>query len=85
MLGPILTKSVDPAKAKLVKVNVDESEELAKKYQVLAPLERKIVYGLQVSALPTVIAFKDGQKVDSFVGLKDAKFVKNFVDELVQK
>ena len=43
-------------KAKVVKLNVEESPQLANKYGV--------------SSIPTLIIFKDGQQVDRIVGLR---------------
>ena len=51
----------------MIKRNTDEAQDTASKYQI--------------SALPTVIAFHRGMVVDKFVGMRDAKFVKNFVEK----
>ncbi|KAJ2962081.1 hypothetical protein NQZ79_g2785 [Umbelopsis isabellina] len=67
MLGPILTKAVaDNKKVTLVKVDVDESTDIAAKYQI--------------AAMPTVFAFHKGKVVDQFVGMRDKKFLTQFVN-----
>ncbi|KAI9140033.1 thioredoxin-like protein, partial [Paraphysoderma sedebokerense] len=72
MLAPIIQKVIEAenGKVKLVKIDVDEANEVAAKYQV--------------AALPTVSAFKEGKEVDKFVGLRDEKFLKGFVAKLTQ-
>jgi thioredoxin-like negative regulator of GroEL len=35
---------------------------------------------VQVTALPTVIAFRQGKPVDKFMGFRDAAFVRGFLD-----
>ncbi|KAI8618075.1 thioredoxin-like protein [Chytriomyces sp. MP71] len=69
MLAPVLKKEIDIPSPKtfLVKVNVDEAILTAQKYDI--------------ASLPTVGIFKDGELVDKFVGLKDAKFVREFIDK----
>ncbi|XP_041475156.1 thioredoxin-1-like [Lytechinus variegatus] len=47
------------ASVKFGKVNVDDAEEVAQKYEV--------------SAMPTFILFKDGKKFDTIVGANEAK------------
>jgi len=66
MLGPILSKAVaDNKKTTLVKVDVDTASQIAAKYQI--------------AAMPTVFAFHKGKVVDQFVGMRDKKFVTEFV------
>ncbi|KAJ3344891.1 hypothetical protein HDU83_004620 [Entophlyctis luteolus] len=67
MLAPILKEAVaeEPPKTVLVKINVDDSPATAAEYGV--------------SALPTVAVFKNGALVDQFVGLRDDKFVREFI------
>ena len=69
-LGPILEKVVTTANgaAKLVKVNIDESPEIAQQ--------------LRIQSIPAVYAFKDGQPVDAFVGALPESQVKDFVERL---
>ncbi|KAI9243806.1 thioredoxin-like protein [Phascolomyces articulosus] len=66
MLGPLLEKSVKAnPKVTLVKLDVDEANELAGQYGI--------------AALPTVVAFNNGQVVDQFVGMKSGPLVEEFV------
>lgn len=58
MLGPVLEEIGEDLgdKVKVVKVNVDEENTLASQYNV--------------SAIPTVILFEDGQPKETFVGFR---------------
>ncbi len=58
MLGPIVEELADDfeGKAKVAKINVDNNQELAAKFSV--------------RGIPTVMVFKNGSSVNSFVGLK---------------
>ena len=69
-LGPVLEKAVNDANGtvKLVKVNIDENQEIAQQ--------------LRIQSIPTVYAFKDGQPVDGFMGALSESQVKAFVDGL---
>ena len=55
-LGPVLEELAkdNEGRLKVVKVNVDENQDLAQKYDVMS--------------IPTMFVFKDGQLVDSFMG-----------------
>jgi putative thioredoxin len=67
MLGPILEREVNAlgGRVELAKVDVDRAQALA---------------GLcGVQGIPAVMAFRDGQKVDEFVGARDAGFVKRWL------
>lgn len=58
MIAPVLedlAKDVD-GKANIVKVDVDENQETAAKFEVMS--------------IPTLIVFKDGQAVDKVVGFQ---------------
>ena len=57
-LTPIIEKVSEEKNVKLLKINADESGDLAT--------------SLGVRGIPTVIFFKDGQEVDRIVGLKQA-------------
>ncbi|KAJ1921757.1 hypothetical protein H4219_000490 [Mycoemilia scoparia] len=71
-LGPILAEAVEKdGRVRLVKINTDEYQDAAAEYQV--------------SALPTVIAFKDGKIVDDFVGMLNKKKVEEFIQGVVSK
>lgn len=69
-LGPTLEKVVTAAKGavKLVKINIDESPEIAQQ--------------LRIQSIPAVYAFQDGQPVDAFVGALPESEVKAFVEKL---
>ena len=56
MLAPILEELSGETEAKICKVNVDESGDLAGDYGI--------------RSIPTMIVFKDGVKVDQIVGLR---------------
>ncbi len=58
MLSPVLDEISEElkGKVKLTKINVDEQSELGDKYNV--------------SAIPTVLLFNDGELVESFVGFR---------------
>lgn len=67
MLGPTLEREVDAlgGRVELAKVDVDQAQALAGRYGV--------------QGIPAVMAFRDGQKVDEFVGARDALFVKKWL------
>ncbi|HLX01835.1 MAG TPA: thioredoxin [Trinickia sp.] len=70
-LGPLLEKleQEHEGKWKLVKVNVDENQELAAHFQV--------------RSIPHVIAFAEGQAVDQFIGVLPEGQLREFIDRLV--
>ena len=70
-LTPALEKVVQAAagKVRLVKVNIDENQELAAQ--------------LQIQSIPMVYAFKSGQPVDGFMGALPESQIKDFVERLV--
>jgi len=69
-LGPQIEKAVTGknGQVKLVKINVDENQEIAAQ--------------LQVQSIPAVFAFKDGRPVDGFVGAQPESQIKAFIDRL---
>lgn len=69
-LGPALEKLVLHAGGlvRMVKINVDENQELAAQ--------------MRVQSIPAVYAFKDGQPVDAFVGAQTQSQLKSFIDRL---
>ncbi len=69
-LGPALEKAVNEAKGavKLVKVNIDENQEIARQ--------------LRIQSIPTVYAFKNGQPVDGFMGAIPESQIRTFVQGL---
>jgi thioredoxin 1 len=69
MLGPIVeevAKEYD-GRVTFAKLNVDDEQELAIKYQVVS--------------IPMLLLFKDGQKVDASLGLIGADEIKNMLDK----
>ncbi|GAA0527251.1 putative thioredoxin [Rhizomicrobium palustre] len=70
-LTPALEKAVTEAKGavKLVKVNVDENQEIARQ--------------LRIQSIPTVYAFKNGQPVDGFMGAIPDSQLNQFVAGLI--
>ncbi|MCB1336544.1 MAG: thioredoxin [Maritimibacter sp.] len=69
-LGPALEAAVSAAggKVKMVKVNVDENQQIAGQ--------------LRIQSIPTVYAFFDGQPVDGFQGALPPSQVNAFVDKM---
>lgn len=69
-LTPVIEKLVNAAggKVKLAKMNIDEHPAIAGQ--------------LGVQSLPTVIAFKNGQPIDAFMGALPESQVKQFIDTL---
>ena len=69
-LGPMLEKVVKQAngKVRMVKINVDENQQLAGQ--------------LRVQSIPAVFAFVNGQPVDGFMGALPESQIKQFVDRL---
>lgn len=57
MLGPVISEIAEenPDKVKVTKVNVDEERETGMKYGIMS--------------IPTVMLFKDGEVVESMIGL----------------
>ena len=55
MLAPIVEKVAEENNIKLCKVDIDENEELIKRYKIMA--------------VPTLKFFKDGNEIDTLVGL----------------
>ena len=71
-LGPMLEDAVRAAKGavKMVKVNVDQAQNIAGQ--------------LQIQSIPTVYAFYKGQPVDGFQGALPQSEIKAFVDRVVK-
>lgn len=72
-LGPALEKVVREAggKVRLVKINVDENQQLAAQ--------------MRVQSIPAVFAFVDGQPVDGFMGALPESQLKQFIGRLSGK
>ena len=69
-LAPILERTVSDTggKVALVKVNIDESPEIAQQ--------------LRIQSIPAVFAFDQGQPVDGFIGAQPESQIKSFVERL---
>ncbi len=67
MLAPVLEKVAADAElgARIAKVNVDESPQLAGRFNI--------------RGIPTMILFKNGQAVDQLVGLTDETSIKAMI------
>lgn len=70
-LTPILEKVVNAAqgKVKLVKVNIDENQQIAQQ--------------MQIQSIPMVYGFKQGRPADGFQGALPESQVRSFVEKLV--
>jgi len=71
-LGPIIEKAVREARGavKLVKINVDENQELAQQ--------------MRIQSIPAVYAFFQGRPVDGFVGAQPESALKQFIQRLTK-
>ena len=69
-LTPVLEKLIGEysGKVKLVKVNVDENQELAAQ--------------MRVQSIPMVVAFKEGRPVDGFSGALPESQLRTFIEKL---
>lgn len=70
-LGPILEKVIDEHGGKVVgvKINVDENPAVSQAFQV--------------QSIPMVVAFKDGEAVDGFMGAQGEPMIRDFVSKLL--
>ena len=68
MMGPVFAELAEEMKdvAKLVKINTDESPDLAQPYNV--------------QGIPTLIILKDGKEVDRIVGLGSKEMIKSKIE-----
>ena len=71
MIGPVLEQlsAEYEGKAKILKVDIDASQDLAMKYQIMS--------------VPSMIFFKEGKPVDGVVGVVPAPYLKEKLDKLV--
>ena len=71
MMGPVLDQMAAECegKAKIVKVDIDQSMDLAQKYQIMS--------------VPNMIFFKDGAPKDAVVGAVPAAYLKEKLDKLL--
>ena len=71
MLAPVLEglSSEMEGKAKIIKVDIDQSQDLADQFQI--------------SSVPTMIVFKDGQKADMLVGFLPKERIQESILKLI--
>lgn len=68
MLGPVLEDLAnDRSNLKIVKIDVDENENLAREYGVMS--------------VPTLILFKNGKMIDKKIGFLPKELIANWVNE----
>ena len=70
-LGPLLEKVINAHDGKVlgVKINVDDNQGVSQAFQV--------------QSIPMVVAFKDGQAVDGFMGAQGEPMLEDFVNRLL--
>lgn len=75
VLAPVLKKLIDEygGRIKLAKVEVDEGENM------------KLAGHYKVRGFPTVLLIVEGEEVARFSGAKPLSFLRNFVDEHIDK
>lgn len=68
MLAPVLEglSSEIEGKAKIIKVDIDQSSDLANKFEI--------------SSVPTMMVFKDGKKADTMVGFLPKERIKETIE-----
>lgn len=71
MIGPVIEELAKEyaGKVKVCKLNTDEAQDSAAKYQI--------------SAIPTILLFKGGKVVQQLVGLQPKEELKKHLDELL--
>ncbi len=71
MLKPIIEKVAEKMPdVDFYNIDVDENEEIAKRYRIFS--------------VPTLVCFRDGQKVDSLVGLNTFDDIVDFVNRCAE-
>ena len=70
-ITPILEQLITSykGKVKLVKINIDENQQLAQQ--------------LNIQSVPTIMAFYEGQPINGFAGLKSPEEIKTFLQEVI--
>ncbi len=71
MIGPVIEELAKEyaGKVKVCKLNTDEAQDTAAKYQI--------------SAIPTILLFKGGKVMQQLVGLQPKEELKKHLDELI--
>ena len=67
MIGPILDKLSKEYKVKLIKLNVNQEQELAQEFGIMS--------------IPTVVFFKDGEPKDFFTGAYPEQNIREFIEK----
>lgn len=72
MLTPIIEQLADlyKGKAKIAKLDIDEAQQTTADFQI--------------TSVPTLILFENGQEIKRVVGVKDLDFLKNLIDTKVK-
>ncbi len=72
MLAPVIEEIAKEfeGKAKICKLNVDESQKVASEFKIMA--------------IPTIILFKDGKQVDRLVGLQSKQNLVKRINQLLE-
>ena len=65
MLSPIIEEVAQEENIKLIKINVDENEDLSKRFGVMS--------------IPTVIVFKDGKETNKNIGLTSKEEILSWI------
>ncbi|MBQ8891787.1 MAG: thioredoxin [Bacilli bacterium] len=65
MLRPILEDIAKDGNTKIVSINVDDAESLAREYEVIS--------------IPCLVLFRDGKEINRSVGLKSKDEIENFI------
>lgn len=73
MLGPVLEDVSEEVgdKIVMVKINVDENENISRKFQIVS--------------IPTMIIFKNGEIVEQAIGYKDYEDVLTMIEKSLEK
>lgn len=71
MLGPVIEELAEEytGKVKVCKLNTDDNPDAAAQYKI--------------SAIPSVLFFKDGKQVNELVGMQSKEELKKIIDELL--
>lgn len=72
MIAPVVDQVAEQynGKVKVAKVNIDESAELATKFNIMS--------------IPTIVFFKDGQTVDKITGVTSLEVLAQKIEELLK-
>ena len=68
-LGPILEKVVQEYQDKVIlaKVNLDDAPKVSQEYRI--------------EQIPTIVLFKEGKPINSFIGLRPESFIRDFINQ----